>query len=152
MHMGSFFFDMKHMVSWSWMYLILRSRTLQQGRLFLTRGYVPEALWLKGGPFRLPHHSASLNANSRERFKKDFVDLCIRTRLDLGLMFMCAEIRLQQCSRLSFFLHVCSTCSSHISANIYTGCKTLLISLPCLLSCSFSQPTLTLTFFHPDGE
>lgn len=65
---------------------------------------------------------------------------------------LCAEIRLWQCSPLSLFLHVCSTCSSHISANIYTGCKTLLISLACLLSCSFSQPTLTLTFFHPDWE
>lgn len=92
-------------------------------------------------------HSASLNAIDRERFKKD-----ICACLHVGLMCMCAEIQLQQCSPLSHFLHVCSTCSSHISANIYTGCKTLLISLPCLLSCSFSQPTLALTFFHPDWE
>lgn len=49
-------------------------------------------------------------------------------------------------------LHVCSTCSSHISTNIYTGCKTLLISLPCLLSCSFSGPTLAMTFFRADWE
>lgn len=93
-------------------------------------------------------HSASLNTIDRERYKKKDICVC----LHVGLMCMCAKIQLHQSYPLSHFLHVCSTCSSHVSANIYTECKTLLISLPCLFSCSFSQPTLALTFFHLDGE
>lgn len=57
----------------------------------------------------------------------------------VGLVPVCTELHQQQCSPLSLFLHVCSMCSSHISANIYIGCKALLISFPCLLSCSFSH-------------
>lgn len=102
---------------------------------------------VEGWSFHSLHHSANLNSINRETFKKDFVVGFVYVHV--GLMCMCAEILT---SPLFIFLHVCSTCSSHISANIYTGCKTLLISLPCLLSCSFSGPTLTLNFFHPDWE
>lgn len=108
--------------------------------------------WAKGWSLQSPNHSASLNALNGTRFKKDFLDLCIHACLHVGHMWICAEIRLRQYSPHCLFLHVCSTCCSHISPNIYTACKTLLISLPCLLSCSFSSLTLTLTLFHHNLE
>lgn len=135
------------MLSWSW-----GIGYCAQGQYNRADYYWHEGLHQKhsveGWSFHSLQHPAILNAINSERFKKDFVGLCISACLHVGLM--CIVCRNPNAD--FFFLHVCSTCSSHISANIYTGCKTLLISFPCLLSCSFSQPTLTLTFFHPDRE
>ena len=142
--MGSFLFEAHGQLELERSDTVLKDTTA--GQIITDMRVRTRSPLVEGWSFRLLHHSASPNAISRERFKKDFVDLCISAHLDVGPVFMCAEIRLQQCSPRSFFLHVCSTCSSHISANIYTGCKTLLISLPCLLSCSFSRPTHTDLF------
>lgn len=154
MHMGCFLYEAHGQLEREGFDTVLKDTTA--GQIITDMRVCTRSPLVEGWSLHTLHHSASLNALNRERFKKDFVVcfvyMCIWACLHVGLVCMCAAIWLQQRPTLSLFLHVCSTCSSHISANIYTGCKTLLISLPCLLSCSFSQPTLTLTFFHPDWE
>lgn len=124
------------------------------GELLLTPGFKAAAL-VEGWSLHSCQQHFSLNIISAHRVLKDLVvGLCVYRWSHVGLVLVCAEIHQQQCSPLSLFLHVCSMCSSHISANIYTGCKTLLISFPCLLSCSFSHwPFFMLTESDSgDGE
>lgn len=138
--MGSFLYEAHGQLELEGFDTVLKDTTAEQ--IITDTRVCTRSPLVEGWSLRSLHRSASLDAINRERFKKDFVGLCI-----------CPCVQKSDCSDVlpaRFFLHVCSTCSSHISANIYTGCKTLLISLPCLLSCSFSRPTLTLTFFHPD--
>lgn len=144
MHMCFFFL---RTVNWRLEVINTVRKDTTKGQVVSDMGVCTRSPFVEGWSFHSLQHSASMSTINRERFKKDFVDLCITACLHVGLM--CIVCR---SPTAIFFLHVCSTCSSHISANIYTGCKTLLISLPCLLSCSFSQPTLTLTFFHTDRE
>lgn len=136
--LGQLFF-IKLMVSWSWRDLTLRSRTLLLAR------FRHKDLQLAGG--RCTHRTAlpAPNAVNGERFKQRSDDLWTR----LHVWPTCGNLTE---AVFALCLHVCSTCCSHISANIYAEHKTLLISLPCLLSCSLSPPTLTLTFIHPNRE
>lgn len=117
---------------------------VSDGELLLTPGFKATVL-VKGWSLHSCQQPSTLTIIDKDRFPKDFVvGFCVYRWSHVGLVLVCAEIHQQQRSPHSLFLHVCSMCFSHISANIYTECKTLLISFPCLLSCSFSHTDLFL--------
>lgn len=90
MHMGSFLYEAHGQLELEGFDTVLKDTAA--GQIITDMRVCTRSPLVEGWSFHSLHHSASLNAINRERFKEDFVDLCISACLHVGLMCMCAEI------------------------------------------------------------